>query len=73
MLPTDVLTDLDIVRILVEKRQGAKMAGHIRAKGKCPVCGKPFRCDLQGVMSHAVWLKSPRRLLFFIPRLQIVK
>jgi hypothetical protein len=42
MLPTDVLTDLNIVRILVEKRQGAKMAGHIRAKGKCPVCGKPF-------------------------------
>jgi integrase len=42
MLPTDALTDLNILRILVEKRQGAKMAGHIRAKGKCPVCGKPF-------------------------------
>jgi integrase len=38
----EVLTDLNILRILLEKRQGAKMAGHIRAKGKCPICGKPF-------------------------------
>lgn len=37
-----ILTDIEAVRILLEKRQGAKMAGHIRAKGKCPICGKPF-------------------------------
>ena len=36
------LTDLEALRILLEKRQGAKMAGHIRAKGRCPVCGKMF-------------------------------
>jgi integrase len=36
------LTDLNILRILLEKQQGAKMAGHIRAKGKCPICGKAF-------------------------------
>lgn len=36
------MTDPDVLRILVEKRQGAKMVGHIRAKGKCPVCGAAF-------------------------------
>lgn len=36
------LTDLNILRILLEKRQGAKMTGRVRAKGKCPICGKAF-------------------------------
>jgi integrase len=36
------LTDLNVLRILLEKRQETKMAGHIRAKGKCPICGKAF-------------------------------
>ncbi len=40
--PNISLTDVEALRILVEKLQGTKMAGHIRAKGKCPICGKPF-------------------------------
>jgi integrase len=36
------LTDLEALRILLEKRQETKMAGHIRAKGSCPICGKAF-------------------------------
>ena len=41
-LPRECLTDPDVLRILVEKRQEAKMVGHVRAKGKCPMCGAAF-------------------------------
>jgi integrase len=38
----DRLTDLASISILLEKQEDADMAGHIRAKGKCPKCGKSF-------------------------------
>ena len=38
----NILTDQDALRMLLAQRQENKMVGHIRARGKCPVCGKPF-------------------------------
>jgi integrase len=42
------LTDLETLRILLERNQEVRGEGNIRAKGKCPICGEKF-VEIPGV------------------------